>query len=201
MLINSFYRKLDVLNRVYVLNYFDLNMLENSSILRVPDTKHIDLNLLKSKSYFNLADIRLVIASFSSQKITTLFNKVLLYMVSTDTSIALDAKVLSKLKHYLGLNELDFNFMKQALPVTGPTLRHILSDYTIEEVIAHLKHVYFKQLHKFLPRQVEQRFWLLHPEDKLIDSLNSYDLDEIVSSQFSQCFVSANAIIQELARH
>ena len=99
----SFYKKLDLLNRLYVLNYCNLELLEQTFIAQVPNSPQ---NIcFKKTTYFNLNDLALLVSSLSSKKILFLMSKVVFIIFCNSREICLNSKALRILQPHLSISE------------------------------------------------------------------------------------------------
>lgn len=196
-----FYHKLDILNRIFVLNYLDQELLERQSLIRNINFEHAELQQ-NASPYFNLSDIKLILASLSTIKISKLFRHILLYIISQDKSIALDGSILTKLHNYFSTKELDYLFDCFQKNKINRDIRPILAKFQIDDIISHLKHIYFFELKKHLSLQIGRKFILNQSKNtELLAALAVFDLDAIVKEQLGNILKSTNQVIQSFLGH
>lgn len=93
----GYFRKLDILNRLFILKYGDLSDLENAAILKLPRITGFD--------YFGAIDLdysdkRLLLCIFTKKRIYYLLSLVLIEIIISTKNVLLDSKILFKLQNY-----------------------------------------------------------------------------------------------------
>ncbi len=192
-----YYRKLDILNRIYVLNYFDFNFLDTASILEVPEGVEVLYDFKSCEPYFDLSNKKLIIAALSQNKIDFVFLNVLLSLALLDNAIPLDGKILAKLGQYFSLREIDLFFSGNEKRDTG-AIGELLNKYEVEDLLYHLQYIYFEPLVKKLP-QIEKRFMNQSPISTILDVLIGYDIEKLTDEEINKKLPVLSTIIKSFS--
>lgn len=202
---SSFYRKLEIYTRVFILNFGNLSLL-NKSILRLresspPVSEFTNINRTSLQgAYLNLSDCKLLLASFSLNKLNSLFKAVVINLLSMDNRIRINAKLITKLKAELSSDELNL-LLGTAVYEAKSRLSEALVLYSFTELIEGIMAIYFKDLSLKLERQVEERFKLSYWQNKFEIYLEQSKLDELVNVLFSQKFPQTSLVIQQFNKN
>jgi hypothetical protein len=191
----NFYRKLDLLNRCYVLNFGAPQELNQSALINMP--QYLEHPVTQAMAYFNFADLPFLVAGLPRNKLNRLFRLVIVDNISRTPSIKLNGKWLHYLRQQLTSSEL-----KQVLTnLGGPirtTLNEELIEYSLEELVGFLLAQYFANLNPNLPSTVAKRFkhQLIPPtlEKSLIDMVN----ESVLLKTLRNALPNTYAVIQEL---
>ncbi len=154
----SFYRKLDLLNRIYILNYCDLILLDRSFIHEIPTDPMVIK--LKETTYFDLSDLTFLVSGLSIKKIRFLVRKIFFLILHNNQEIPLSSKILKMLKPYLSKDEfteiLAFNKTYGDMDTTW--LVKELTQFGYEKFFYHIVYALFKDVKKNLNINVLDRF-------------------------------------------
>lgn len=162
----SFYRELDLLNRLYILNYCKLDLLEATFIAQIPN--ELSIFELKASFSFDLNDRVLLLSSLPTRRIKSIVDKVILEVLSENSATAVNSVLLRDLVNYF--SDLDFNkLINQSARMRGSKLNYAgadLSKYKIIDVFYHFVAVVFQDVSKKLQINILERF------------INNYNLDD-----------------------
>lgn len=151
----SFYRRLDILSRIYILNYLDITLLDSDNcILALTTAKRVIKP--RATEYTELTDVRLILASLSMSKVNLIFRWVYLSLLCGDKQVKMNGKLLSILSKYLSNTEMDY-----VINDSAPTYlsgKSLISEHNIADIIDHLKWDYFKKMDGNLKARIKQRF-------------------------------------------
>lgn len=93
----KYLRKLDLLNRIFVLKYADLSVLEQPSVLRLPQVQGEIYSHLTANE---ITDKELLLLLLTRKRLYYLASMILIGMAKVTKGVCLDSKILRKLRNY-----------------------------------------------------------------------------------------------------
>jgi len=149
----SFYRKLELYSRIYWLNYYDTAILDQPFMVKVkPDLGNRKLNLYP---YFDLKDIKLILACQSKRRLDYLFRAVLIDILAKDKSLVLDGKLLGGLVKQL--NPLEINSILTYPNRRTLNIKFILNEEAnVSELIKQLQLCYFSDSNDVIIKRINE---------------------------------------------
>lgn len=182
-----FYRQLDLLNRLYILNYCQVELLEAAFIPEVP--KNIALLQLKPPFYFNLSNTAFLISAFSTKKIKFIIDKIIFEVLSENNETAVNGVLLRRLVGYF--SKKDFaQLLNQGARMSNSKFDKIIAELTkhrITDIFYHFIHALFKDVANSLNINFLERFIANYKLDKnllaVVNELPLYTLlDKVVTT-------------------
>lgn len=179
----KFYRKLDLINRIYVFNYFDPRLLETSCLTEVP--QDVDALRVPAKEYFNIHDQQLLVGCLSTKRIQGIIDKLLLSILMQVPQLPLHSRLLAKLAKYFAKKDIiKLAQSKSSNSRSGADwLMPYLEQHTIHEISYHLLAAYFASLQESTGNNILERFTPSYTLDhKLVNQLLDLPLQEIMAA-------------------
>lgn len=177
----AFYRELDLLNRLYILNYCKLELLEATFIAQIPN--ELSVLDLKPAFSFDLNDKILLLSGLPTKRIKSIVDKVILEVLSESSATAVNGVLLRNLVNYF--SDSDFNkLINQGSRMRGAKLNHTgtsISKYKIIDVFYHFVAVIFQDVSKKLQVDILERFISDYRlDDNLLTIVNKLPLQKLL---------------------
>lgn len=152
----TFYRKLDLLNRIYILNYCRLDLLESTSIFKLPDD--IKDFAIKDQEYLDFGDTTLLVAALPKKRIKFLIDKIILDLIKRDATISLNSKALREIKNYFTPKDMQLLLSNPVKNEEYDFFTEAALKYGIVEVFHHFLKVIFTNIESELGVSIVDRF-------------------------------------------
>lgn len=195
----KFYRKLDLLNRLYILNHYKLQLLDQSAILNLPDNQEINPATMRVKPYANLQDLHLLVYCVSNKWIKYIFEQVLVNVIAKDKAVTLNAPLLSKIKQSFSIEDVEF-ILNNTIHEATPNIHEILVNYDLVQIVKYLIYIYFTPLKEKLAKELVFRFPISDLDSELLSKLEVIDLNQLVETQLQQSMPQTYNVILDLIK-
>lgn len=187
-------RKLKLLHQIYLFNIGKIADLENDNGF---NKKFYLNNISKRTFYYNPKDLRLVISCLPMNQIDKLFEKVFLNLLATDKKLRLNSKILKQIATQLPAVDIEDIFLfANNNTVNTPDMCNVVMNYTVIEIISHLKWLYFKKNNTKLHKQTIARFKPFNHDINLESALHNIEIDIIVEQLFPEIMPYINEAIK-----
>lgn len=195
-----FYRKLELVSRIYILNYGDVTYLDRAFSFKEFSLNKKDrlFNISNNEVYLDTTNIKLILASLSKNMLNKLFRVVYINLLLQDSSIRVNGKVLAKLSKDLSHDELTriidnkLHGDKNLIPLTI---------YGINDIISNLQLYYFKNVDRLLYKKICKRFDFENINSEISDIVQSLISDEDVLSAIPTALPNTALVINHYTHH
>lgn len=193
-----FYRQLDLLNRLYILNYYNLQLLEYPFISEVPkDSLELCIRPLFN---FDLHDQVLLVSSFSTRKIKFIIDKIFFEILRNNSEISVNSTVLRKLVKYFLPRDFKqlVNNRNKTTNLHDKYILNALQTHQAIDIFYHFIHVIFKSLHDTLEIDILERFVVDYQLDsEIVKIVEAFPLHQLLTHVINQYFPYINTLSKD----